>query len=206
MFIRLLPILIITILINSCRSESGNSLRQKISLEGEWAFALDTLHAGINEKWFNKSLSESVRLPGTLDENGKGMVNTNTRETMRLSRERIFEGWAWYSRKIEIPAEWQGKKLSLIMERSKPSKVWIDSILAGMNNSILTPQVYDLTQLLTPGIHSITILINNGRGSVPLGITGSHAWTEHTQTNWNGIIGDFYLEAFNPDYIELVKV
>ena len=51
----------------------------------------------------------------------------------------------------------------------------------------------------------ITILVNNGRGSVPDGITGSHAWTEHTQTNWNGIIGKFFLEATNSSYIKDIK-
>ena len=47
-----------------------------------------------------------------------------------------------------------------------------------------------------PGKHTITILVNNGPGSVPAGITGSHSWTENTQTNWNGIIGKLCLEAF----------
>ena len=48
--------------------------------------------------------------------------------------------------------------------------------------------------------------MNNGNGSVPRGITGSHAWTEHTQSNWNGIIGKFCLEASNPVHIENIQV
>jgi len=206
MYLRLLQVLIITLLINSCSFEAGNSLRQKISLEGEWNFALDTLQAGINDRWFEKILPEVVRLPGTLDENGKGTPNTNTQETMRLSRERVFEGWSWYNRDIIIPEEWKNKSIRLIMERTKPSVLWIDTIMAGTNNSILTPQIYNLSELLTPGRHAVTLLINNGKGSVPDGITGSHAWTDHTQTNWNGIIGEFCLEAYNPDYIESVKI
>jgi hypothetical protein len=206
MYLRLVQVLALMLLINSCSTEAGNSLRQKISLEGEWNFALDSLQAGINERWFEKTLPEVVSLPGTLDENGKGVPNTNTQETMRLSRERIFEGWSWYRRDIIIPAEWKSKNIRLILERTKPSTLWIDTIMAGTNNSILTPQIYDLTELLTPGRHTVTLLINNGPGSVPDGITGSHAWTEHTQTNWNGILGEFYLEAINPDHIESVKV
>ena len=206
MFSRLLTVLILTVLVNSCSTGPGNSLREKISLDGEWNFALDSLQTGITERWFDKILPESVRLPGTLDENGKGIINTNTGETMRLSRERIFEGWAWFRKNITVPPEWQGKTIRLKMERTKPSTLWIDSMMAGTINSILTPQVYDVSHLLTPGPHSITILINNGRNSVPQGIKGSHAWTDHTQTNWNGIIGEFYLEAVNPDHIESVKV
>ena len=102
MLLRLLTILAFTVLINSCSNEAGNSLRQKISLQGEWSFALDSLQAGINERWFDKDLPETVRLPGTLDENGKGIPNTNKKETMRLSRELIFEGWSWYRKNITV--------------------------------------------------------------------------------------------------------
>ena len=78
--------------------------------------------------------------------------------------------------------------------------------LIGSSNDILTAQYYDLSSKLTPGKHVITILINNGNSSVPRGITGSHAWTEHTQSNWNGIIGKFCLEATNMTRIENVQV
>lgn len=193
-------------LIFSCTGETGLTFRQKISLGGEWQFASDSVQAGKNEKWFGRSLPEVVTLPGTMDENGKGILNNNTEETMRLSRERTYEGWAWYRKTISIPPEWNGKKIRLKMERTKPSEVWIDTLNAGKAYSILTPQLYDLTNLLTPGQHVITILVDNGQGSVPRGITGSHAWTEHTQTNWNGITGEFCLEASNQDYIESIKV
>jgi len=52
----------------------------------------------------------------------------------------------------------------------------------------------------------LTIMVNNDDSSVPAGVTGSHAWTEHTQSNWNGIIGKFCLEAFDPVHIETVQV
>lgn len=193
-------------LICSCTGEKEPPFRQKISMAGEWQFATDSAQAGKYERWFDKNLPEFVSLPGTMDENGKGIPNINTGETMRLSRQRTYEGWAWYRKTFIIPSEWKGKKILLRMERTKPSEVWVDTTNAGKAYSILTPQLYDLTNHLTPGQHVITILINNGQGSVPRGISGSHAWTEHTQTNWNGITGEFSLEASNPDYIESIKV
>lgn len=75
-----------------------------------------------------------------------------------------------------------------------------------MSDDILTAQYYDLTDQLTPGRHTITILVNNGNGSVPRGITGSQAWTEHTQSNWNDIIGKFCIEAANAAHIENIQV
>lgn len=193
------------LLLSSCSNKPANPVRESISLDGIWRFALDTLGVGIEQKWYSDILNDSVRLPGTLDENKKGIVNTNTGETMRLSRERMYAGQAWYQKEIIIPENWGGRNIRLIMERTKPTKVWIDSGQAGEKNDILTQQVYELSDLLTPGKHTLTILVNNGEGSVPSGVTGSHAWTEHTQTNWNGITGKFCLEAFDRTYIKEIK-
>ncbi len=196
----------IILLMTSCNKVPQRSLRQTMLLDGTWKFALDTAGTGMTEKWFATSLADSVKLLGTLDENKKGIVNTNTQETMRLSREFMYSGMAWYQKEVNIPEAWKGKSIRLIMERTKPSRVWADTVLTSSNDDILTAQVYDLSSILSPGNHTITILVNNGRGSIPLGITGSHAWTEHTQTNWNGIIGKFCLEASNPVSFKDVQV
>ena len=198
--------LAICLLITSCKDKSFVSQRQTILLNGFWKFSLDTVGQGINEKWFARSLSDSVRLPGSLDENKKGIPNTNRQETMRLSRELMYAGMAWYQKEVTIPESWKGQIIRLMMERTKPTRVWVDTVLTGSSDDILTAQYYDLSSRLTPGKHIITILVNNGNGSVPRGITGSHAWTEHTQSNWNGIIGKFCLEASNPTHIETVQV
>lgn len=199
-------IVIVLILASSCNKASFVPLHEKLNLNGSWKFALDTAKVGINEGWYNRTLSDSVRLPGTLDENRKGIPNTNTQETMRLSREMMFAGMAWYQKTILIPENWAGKYIRLMMERTKPTKVWVDNDLIGSNSDILTAQYYDLTRQITPGRHVLTILVNNDNTAVPEGVTGSHAWTEHTQTNWNGIIGKFCLEAYNPIHIETVQV
>jgi len=182
------------------------SVRHVIDLKGTWHFAIDTSNIGITGKWFAMNLKDSVYLPGTLDENKKGISNKNKGETMRLSRERMYEGAAWYQKSMVIPAEWNSKSIELVMERTKPTQIWIDTILIGSSNDILTAQKYDLSGKLTPGRHTLTILVDNGPKSVPRGIMGSHAWTEHTQTNWNGIIGKFCLEASNACRIENVQV
>ncbi len=190
----------------SCSKTENISPRETIDLSGTWQFALDSAGIGIQDKWFELQLNETVKLPGTLDENEKGIINTNRAETMRLSRERTFEGMALYQKKINIEKLWDGKEIFLTLERTKPTKIWVDSNFAGESSTILTPQKFNLTRFLTPGEHTITILVNNGENSVPNGIKGSHAWTEHTQTNWNGIIGEILLEAIPKNHIQLVKV
>ena len=190
----------------SCKKGPIVPIRDTIDLTGTWRFALDTAKVGIAEKWYSRTLTDSVKLPGTLDENKKGIQNTNRRETMRLSRELMFSGMAWYQKMVLIPENWKGQDIRLIMERTKPTQVWVDGDLIGRSNDILTPQGYNLTNYIAPGKHVLTILVNNDNGSVPGGVTGSHAWTEHTQSNWNGIIGKFCLEEYNPVHIETVQV
>jgi len=206
--IKKLNFVVITILVvfTSCNDQSYVPIRDTILLNGTWQFDLDTTRIGITDRWYAGALTDSVILPGTLDENKKGITNTNRLETMRLSRELMYAGMAWYKKEVTIPEGWKEKKIRLIMERTKPTQVWVDTVLIGSNDNILTAQYYDLSSWLTPGNHIITIMVNNGNGSVPRGITGSHAWTEHTQSNWNGIVGEFCLEASNPAHIQIVQV
>jgi hypothetical protein len=196
----------IMLLAVSCNTGSIISIHETINLNGSWKFELDSLKAGEAGKWYSRVLSDSVKLPGTLDENKKGIPNTNRQETMRLSRELMYAGMAWYQKTILIPDTWKGKYIRLIMERTKPTRVWVDNEVAGSSSNILTAQNYNLTKFLGPGKHTLTILVNNDNNSVPEGVTGSHAWTEHTQSNWNGIIGRFCLEAYNPVHIETIQV
>lgn len=199
-------IVILLTVMYSCNEEPFTLPRETITLDGTWNFALDSTSAGITEKWYSQTLTDSVKLPGTLDENNKGIPNKNRQETMRLSREMMYTGMAWYQREISIPENWNGQYISLIMERTKPSALWVDTIKAGSCQNLLTPHIYDLTKLLTPGKHTITIMVNNSSSAVPRGVQGSHAWTEHTQSNWNGIIGNFCLEAKHPAHITDIKI
>lgn len=188
------------------KSVSAQS-RPRIDLSGRWAFRLDSLDKGITEKWKKDSLNDFLDLPGTTDTNKKGVLNTRMDETTFLSREYSYVGKAWYMKTITIPEAWAGKQIQLCMERTKPTLLWIDNAPIGMNNNISTPQIYDLSRQLKPGEHTITILVDNSKQSVPPQLlSNSHAYTESTQTNWNGIIGDFFLEASHLCHIEEVQV
>lgn len=202
---RLIGVLLLSfVFLCSSWSQTADS-RRTIDLSGVWSFALDPQEKGEQEKFWDMSLPEEVVLPGTTDSNKKGIANTNKSETTYLSRYYKYEGAAWYSRNIEIPADWKGKHIVLFLERTRPSTVWIDGQEVGKNNYLSTPQEYDLTHFLTPGSHKLTIRIDNGK-SIPKQIrSSSHACTESTQTNWNGIIGRIELQAMNPLFIESIQ-
>ena len=156
-----------------------------ISLSGQWHFALDPDSA----LTALSPLDDMVTLPGTTDTNEKGTSLSCFDETTHLSRRHSYKGRAWYSREVVIPQEWEGKTVTLLMERSKYTEVYMDGQFIGSSNDISTPQVYALPPSLSPGRHVLTIMVDNG-SHIPIQIfANSHACTEDTQTNWNGIIG-----------------
>lgn len=144
-------------------------------------------------------------LPGTTDENKLGDGKHPTDVTFQLTRTYPYYGTVDYERDIEIPAQMEGKRLTLFMERTKPSTLWIDNDSIGALGHIYAPHSYNLPTL-TAGSHHIKIRIDNSSTSVPGEIQGSHAWTDGTQTNWNGILGDFYIEATPQTYLKQVQV
>ena len=178
----------------------------RISLDGMWHFALDPDSNGLNKGYATALLPETVTLPGTTDTNRKGAKTVSKDETTRLTRHYSYFGKAWYQKKLTVPTGWNGQNIRLFLERTKPTVVYIDGKEVGRCDDISVPQEYDLTGKLTAGNHIIAIMVDNGN-SVPKQLIGSsHAYTEDTQTNWNGIIGQMYLEAReSPIIIKSIK-
>jgi hypothetical protein len=118
-----------------------------------------------------------------------------------LQPEKHYVGAAWYQRDLEIPADWQGKRVVLTLERPHwETRLWLDGKLIGTNDSLATPHVYDLGTGLAPGRHTLTIRVDN-RIIVAVG-DWSHSVSDHTQGNWNGVVGRIELSATSPVWIE----
>lgn len=154
---------------------------QSLSLAGEWNVTLGDA----------KEVKRAM-LPGTIDTNHLGFAPSDTTETTHLTRLYAYKGKARYSRTIEIPKQWKKRVVELFLERTKPTWVYVDGQFVDSCNFISTPHRYILPKL-TPGTHTLEIVVDNSRG-VPEQVYGSsHAYTEDTQTNWNGIIGEISL-------------
>lgn len=184
---------------------SGTAFPAKIDLKGEWQFCLAGQDEGqtvpVGKEW------ESFQLPGTTDTNQKGMKNTNAGETTHLTRLYSYVGKAWYKKDVFIPKNWKGKCITLFLERTKPTHIFIDGSLAGSSDDISTAQTFDISRFLTAGRkHEIAILVDNGKSVPPQLLDNSHAYTESTQTNWNGIIGELYLSAKEQLHLSSVRL
>ena len=204
-----------------------------ISLAGTWRFRIDSLDAGVTKKWYTIPLSDAVNLPGSMLENNKGNEVTihtkwtgsiydsswyfnpryakyrqpgNLKFPFWLTPAKYYVGAAWYQKDVTIPAAWQGQHINLFLERCHTeTTVWVDDQQAGTQNTMVAPHEYDLGQYLTPGKHTITIRIDNRIKEINVG-PDSHSLTDHTQGNWNGIVGKMELTATPAVYFEDLQV
>jgi hypothetical protein len=145
-----------------------------------------------------RAYSDTITLPGTLDEAGKG--NPAEPNTIELNRRCTYDGPAWYQRAITIPDAWRGKRIQLHLERTRFTQIYLDDRLVATNNSLCTPHTATLLADARPGTHTLTIRVNNDRKNYPMFF--SHVWSDRIQTNWNGILGEIKLTAHEPVFMD----
>jgi hypothetical protein len=206
---------------------------QTISLAGKWRFKIDSADEGIVHKWYSIPLPDEISLPGSMAENLKGdEISLQTKWTgsiydssyyfnPRLAKYRQpgnikipfwltpakhYVGAAWYQRDVVIPAGWKGKRILLELEYAhSETTVWVDQAEAGSQYTFVTAQKYELSRQLSPGRHRITIRIDNRIKAINVG-QDSHSLTDHTQGNWNGIVGKIQLRAGSPVEFDDIQV
>lgn len=167
----------------------------KINLEGIWQLQLDEEKTGLQ-----KPLNDTIALPGTTSYARKGKRNQCVNVDC-LTDEYAFEGWVWYSRKFDIPANLAGAGVKLYLERTRVTTVWIDGEELGTQNSLSAPHLYELMSPLTEGSHTITVRVDN----TGYPTKGGHMTSRDTQTNWNGITGRMELQFYGAAFLEDVR-
>lgn len=208
------------------------SAAETLPLAGDWHFQLDRANTGAAERWFTRELTGSFTLPGTLPARGIGdpiTVDTkwtggifdkswftapeyapyrepgNIKVPFWLQPETHYVGAAWFQRDLEIPAAWAGKNLRLLLERPHwKTTVWLDEQELGSNDSLSVAHEYDLGANVAPGRHRLTIRVDNTH-QPDIG-ENSHSISDHTQGNWNGLVGRIELTATAPVWIDDLQV
>ena len=203
-----------------------------VPLSGVWRFELDPADEGLVAFWENRTLADRIRLPGVLQAQGFGddvTVDTkwtgqivdrsfftspryepyrqpgNVKVPFWLQPDKHYVGPAWYERDVVVPPEWKGRRVVLHLERPHWQTIaWLDGRIVGSSDSLSTPHEHDLGTAVEPGKHRLTIRVDN-RLVVDVGLN-SHSVTDHTQGNWNGIVGRIELRAGSPVWIEDLQV
>lgn len=184
--------------------------QESLSLAGTWLFAAQ---ADKPERY-----SDHIVLPGSMLTNGKGnpvSIGTEWTATLYdssfyfnpymekyriegqmkfpffLTPERHYVGKAWYERTVTIPKSWQGRQVTLFLERPHiETSIFVNGREVGHQMSLSVPHQYDLTPFVKYGRkNTITICVYNGIENVGVG-QDSHSVTDQTQGNWNGMIGE----------------
>lgn len=170
-------------------------MKREYPLDGIWKYLADEEDLGIQEKWYQHRLDgKDFWVPGTVSSNGYGqpvMISEEmTKEAVRCLREKTkYLGAAWYQTEIMIPESLENKKIGLYLERVMwESRVYLDGQFVGREDALSVSHYYDLTGLIKTGKpHLLTMRIDN-RDIHQIGPNAS-AYTDETQTIWNGMIG-----------------
>jgi hypothetical protein len=209
--------------------KTGNT----IPLAGQWRFQIDSTDNGITNKWYLKPLGDTIHLPGSMAEHWKGNNITlktkwtgsiydsswfynprmakyrqpgNLKMPFWLTPHKHYVGAAWYQKDVVIPVDWKNKRVVLFLERPHTeTKLWVDGTEIGMQNSLVAPHEFDLTGKIAPGKHTLSICIDNRIKAINVG-PDSHSITDHTQGNWNGIVGKIELRAGTTTWLDDVQI
>ena len=201
----------------------ANADVMKVELCGEWRVVLDPSERGLVEKWDQLGLktADKLCLPGTLTEGGFGDVpGVDTQWTgsiydrswfhdpelaqyrssvpphfpFWLTPNKRYVGVAWYEREITIAESWVGVPFRIALERAHwQTCLWVDGECLGSGNSLCVPHVFEHAGVQTPGVHRLTLRVDNAIREIHPG-QDAHSITDHTQGNWNGVVGEMTLE------------
>lgn len=163
--------------------------QQRIDLSGEYTVIIN-------------GQKHMISLPSTLDMAGIGTPTLLTpsldkQVLQHLTRKVSYIGTADYEREICITSEMANRPLTFHFERVLwRSRLFIDGTEAAPSQeSLATPHTYHLPQGLSEGKHTMRISIDNTKQYDISFNDFAHAYTNETQTMWNGVLGEMHLTA-----------
>lgn len=156
-------------------------------LSGRWDVYLDETKRGLSPEGY----PDSIMLPDSTS--NAGLFHDNAEiEYGCMTDMHKFEGYAWFRRSIDITPEMADKCMTLFLERTRMTAVYIDGRECRFGNSLCSPHRFSLGGL-SEGTHELVIRVANV--DYPTG--GGHMTSRDTQTNWNGIIGRIELQSYD---------
>lgn len=156
--------------------------QKSIDLSGPWAFA----PGSVEDTLPPTSFIDTITFPGTTDEAHKGEVTVGS-DFGILTRTHKFIGLAWYSTTINVTDDIVSRDLFLELERVMwRSVLWVDGVKMSTCDALNSKHNHYIGRL-SKGEHNLTLSIDNSL-IYNIGDKG-HAYTEYTQTIWNGAVG-----------------
>ena len=133
--------LLTTLFIAISLSAQQSSERNQLSLDGNWEIIFDDNNEGVEGEWhLNKNYDahsgiKEIAVPSCWEE-----------------FEKDYEGVAFYRKKFEVPASWEGKILDLKFDASNyMTQVWLNEQVVGFHEGGYTPFSFRIDKLVKPG-------------------------------------------------------
>ena len=132
-----------------------------VNLNGQWTFEMDFGSSGEQRGWTNtKGLSKKITVPFCPESELSGIGYTD------------FIPCVWYQRNINIPAEWNGKKIILHFGAADyETKVYVDGKMVGEHKGSGSSFNFDITSYVKAGQQAnlVVRVYDNLRGGMQPG-------------------------------------
>ena len=169
-----------------------------INLNGTWDFEIDNAKVGVFKKYFERdSLNEKITVPFSAESCLSGLGYTD------------FMNAVWYRRDIDIPAEWNGKRVILHIDASDyKTTVYVNGKRIGTHSGGYTSFAFDITDSLKESGNYVTVYAED---DIRAGIqfSGKQSTLLHSHgcsyTRTTGIWQTVWLEYVEKNRIEYVK-
>lgn len=165
----------------------------RISAAGVWQLCLDLAPCTYTAP--PDAFPLEMTLPGTTAQQQIGTYNT-ARCDGCLTEKYPFSGQIWLRKTVTIPPAQIGKPCLLHLERTRMTRLWVNGVYLGSENSLCTPHIYDLTGHTAETMELVLCVKNT---DYP--ISGGHMTSPDTQTNWIGVTGMVRLEFHEAVYL-----
>jgi beta-glucuronidase len=156
--------------------------RELVTLDGLYAFKVDTENVGLRDGWQEAPLATTLEMG----------VPASYNDVFADSAIRSHVGWVWYEREVRVPRGWAGERVWLRFESATHgAKAFVDGTLVAEHQGGYTPFEADVTDHVTPGTaFRLTVAVSNEltQATIPPGSIGEDGSGRRAQAYMH----DFY--------------
>ena len=80
-----------------------NRVREVKNLNGLWNFKIDRENKGLDERWYERPLTETILMA----------VPASYNDLVTEKEDKEHVGYIWYERDFSVPESWDGKRIVL---------------------------------------------------------------------------------------------
>lgn len=132
-----------------------NKVREVKNLSGIWNFKVDTDNVGLNEKWYENPLTDTIPMA----------VPASYNDVVTDEKIKEHVGYVWYERAFIIPNNWKEERVIVRFgSATHHAIVWLDGQEIVRHKGGFLPFESDITELVANSDleqHRLTVALSN---------------------------------------------